>query len=201
VGLEGKIEHRRGWFEFGDAKVEFSEGYALFKGSPDPDLFLVGNKKVGDIEITVKVIGKGSEPEVVMTSDPPLDRIDMVSYLLFNRPATGLTGGEGLTLETQAAAFLGSQASRILKKSIGDTPFTPDVVQMRGSDSGQSSVIEIGKYVTPDFYVTYEKDLRSSGGENFKVEYRLNRHMSIQSQIGSLNRSGVDVLWRYDFGK
>jgi autotransporter translocation and assembly factor TamB len=201
VGLEGKIEHRRGWYEFGDAKIEFSEGYALFKGSPDPDLFLVGTKKIRDIEITVKVIGRGSEPEVVMSSDPPLDRIDMVSYLLFNRPATGLTGSEGLALQTQAAALIGSQASKVLKKSIGDTPFTPDVVQMRGSDSGQSSVIEIGKYITPDFYVTYEKDLRSSGEDNFKVEYRLNRHLSIQTQIGSQNKNGVDLLWRYDFGK
>jgi autotransporter translocation and assembly factor TamB len=121
--------------------------------------------------------------------------------LLFKRPATGLTGSEGLALQTQAAALIGSQASKVLKKSIGDTPFTPDVVQMRGSDSGQSSVIEIGKYITPDFYVTYEKDLRSSGEDNFKVEYRLNRHLSIQTQIGSQNKNGVDLLWRYDFGK
>jgi len=201
VGLEGKIEHRKGWFEFGHTKIEFSEGYALFKGAPDPDLFLVGTKKIRDIEITVKVIGKGSEPEIVMSSDPPLDRIDIVSYLLFNRPATSLTGGEGLALQTQAAALIGSQASKVLKKSIGDTPFTPDVIQMRGSDSGESSVIEIGKYITPDFYVTYEKDLRSSGGDNFKVEYRLNRHLSIQTQIGSQSKNGVDLLWRYDFGK
>lgn len=199
--LEGKIEHRKGWYEFNEAKIEISEGYALFKGDPDPDLFLVATKRLKDVEITVNVLGKGSEPEVIMSSNPPLDKIDMVSYLLFNRPATSLTGREGLALQTQVAAFLGSQASRILKKSLGDTPFTPDVIQMRESDSGQSSVIEIGKYLTPDFYVTYEKDLRSSSGDNVKIEYRLNRHFSVQTQLGGQNQSGIDLFWRYDFGR
>lgn len=199
--LEGKIEHSRGWYEFNETRVEISEGYALFKGSPDPDLFLVATKNVRDIEITVHVMGKGSEPEIIMSSVPPLDKIDIISYLLFNRSATSLTGRESLALQTQAATFLGSQASRILKKSIGNTPFTPDVIQLRESDSGQSSVIEIGKYLTPDFYVTYEKDLRSSGSDNVKIEYRLNRHLSIQTQLGGQNQSGMDLLWRYDFGR
>ncbi len=201
VGLDGKIEHRRGWYEFNKTKIEISEGYAIFKKTLDPDLFLVATKKVGDIEITVHVMGKGSEPEIVMTSDPPMDKIDIVSYLLFNRPATSLTGSEGLALQTQVAVFLGSQASQILKKAIGDTPFTPDVIQMRENSSGQTSVLEIGKYITPDFYVTYEKDLRSSSGDAVKMEYRLNRRFSVQTQIGSQNQSGVDLLWRYDFGK
>lgn len=201
VALDGKIQHRKGWFEVNEAKIEISEGYALFKRSLDPELFLVATKKVRDIEITVHVMGRGSEPEIVMGSDPPMDKVDIVSYLLFDRPATNLTGREGLALQSQVATFLGSQASRILKKSIGDTPFTPDVIQMRESQSGQSSVIEIGKYVTPDFYVTYEKDLRSGGEDNVRMEYRLNRHFSLQTQVGSQNQSGVDLLWRYDFGK
>ncbi|MCX7822533.1 MAG: translocation/assembly module TamB domain-containing protein [Syntrophobacterales bacterium] len=199
IRLEGKIEHLRGWYQFNEAKIEISEGYALFKGDPDPDLFLVGVKKVRDIEITLHLLGKGSEPQLLMSSDPPLDKVDIVSYLIFNRPATTLTGREGLALQTQVAAFIGSQTSRILKKAIGDTPFTPDVIQMRESDSGQSSVIEIGKYITPDFYVTYEKDLRSGGSDSVKMEYRLNRHFSIQTQIG--NQNGADLFWRYDFGK
>jgi hypothetical protein len=55
--------------------------------------------------------------------------------------------------------------------------------------------------------------LSSAQGDQVQMEYRINRHLSIQSQFGlnqprsvqtqlpERNQSGIDVLWRYDFGE
>jgi autotransporter translocation and assembly factor TamB len=62
-------------------------------------------------------------------------------------------------------------------------------------------VIEIGKHITPDLSVTYGQGVMGETEKQVQVEYRINRHLSIQTQVGSEEQSGVDVFWRYDFGK
>ena len=58
----------------------------------------------------------------------------------------------------------------------------------------------IGKYVTPDLYVNFGRSVTGEEGNQADVEYRLNRHLSIQTQLGGTQQSGIDIFWRYDFG-
>ncbi len=196
--LEGLIEHVKGWYEFQSVKINVSEGYIKFKGSTVPELYFVAQKVIQDKVISVYVTGPADDFQIKLLSSPPMSDTDMVSYLLFNRPASNLKGSESIALQERAAVFLGSKASEVLKKAIGETPFTPDVLQIKEGSYGDS-VIEIGKYISPDFYITYEKNLRAGG--SFNIEYRLTPNISIQSQIGNSRQSGVDIFWRYDFGK
>jgi autotransporter translocation and assembly factor TamB len=62
-------------------------------------------------------------------------------------------------------------------------------------------VVAIGKHLTPDLYVNFEKGVTGEEGNQVNVEYRLNRHLSIQTEFGGTQQSGIDVFWRYDFGK
>ena len=79
--------------------------------------------------------------------------------------------------------------------------FRSDVVRLRASDDGASGVVEVGKYLTPDLYVTYEKELEKDMNDQVRLEYRLSRSVSVQSQFGGEKQSGVDVFWQYDFGE
>jgi hypothetical protein len=209
----GNLRSIRGTYTFQGHRLTIVEGELAFLGvtEPIPTLSVLGQKEVQGVTIQVRVTGPLSQPKLLLSSLPAMNQVDILSYLLFGRAATQLTSKENAGLQQNAAIFFGSDASREFKKLLGDSPFAPDVLQLSNSEKG-GGVVEIGKYLTPDFYVTYEKGLTSDQGDQIQLEYRFNRHISIQSQIGlnqqrtlqsqttERDQSGIDVLWRYDFG-
>jgi hypothetical protein len=213
VKLRGGFQTLRGEYRFQDYKLKIVDGELIFPESPQPDpqLKIVCQKDVKDAIIQVRVTGPLKQPKLVMSSMPSMNQVDILSYLLFDRPAGDLNSKESFQLQDKAASWLGSQASQLLKRVFGDTPFTPDTIEYRKglsktttSSSGNKTevgVVAIGKNVTPDLSVTFEKDVTGEEGNQVDVEYRLNRHFSIQTEFGGTRQSGIDVFWRYDFGQ
>ncbi len=201
IQIFGEVKSIRGWYTFQSIRLKITKGIVRFRGliPPDPELRITCEKKTRDATLFVNLTGSINEPSLKLTSTPPMSNVDILSYLLFNRPARQLTTRESVGLQEQAALFLGSKATKILKDILGKTPFSPDVIDFRQESSG-SEILEVGKYLTPDFYVTYEKDVKDDKNDQVNIEYRINKHISIQSQLGGDNQGGIDILWRYDFG-
>jgi translocation and assembly module TamB len=209
--LRGGFQTLRGEYRFQDYKLKIIDGELIFPESPQPDpqLKIVCQKDVKDAIIQVQVTGPLKQPKLVMSSMPSMNQVDILSYLLFDRPAGDLSSKESFQLQDKAASWMGSQTSQLLKRVFGDTPFTPDTIEYRKglsknvSSSGSKTevgIVSIGKNVTPDLYVNFEKSVTGEEGSQVDVEYRLNRYLSIQTQFGGTNQSGIDVFWRYDFG-
>jgi hypothetical protein len=210
--IDGRLQSLRGTYSVQSYQVQIVEAELVFLGvaEPIPTLQVLGEKDIQGVTIQVRVSGPVTQPKLVLSSIPPMDQVDILSYLLFGRPATDLTTNQTAGLQQNAVFFLGSEASRELKQLFGTSLLAPDVLQLRSSERG--GVVEIGKYITPDFYVTYEKGLTGEQGDQVQIEYQLNRHLSIrsqfgfnqpqsvQSQPGQRDQSGVDLLLRYDFG-
>jgi autotransporter translocation and assembly factor TamB len=212
VKLRGGFQTLRGEYKFHDYKLKIVSGDLIFPESPQPDpqLKIVCQKDVKDAIIQVQVIGPLKQPKLVLSSMPSMNQVDILSYLFFDRPAGDLSSKESFQLQDKAASWFGSQTSQLLKRVLGDTPFTPDTIEYRknlsktvGSSGNKTEVgvVAIGKYVTPDLYVNFERSVTGEEGNQVDVEYKLNRHLSIQTQFGGTQQSGIDVFWRYDFGK
>ncbi|MGV8074170.1 MAG: translocation/assembly module TamB domain-containing protein [Syntrophobacteraceae bacterium] len=214
--LFGNLQTLRGTYTFQGNKLKIVEGQLAFLGAPkpDPQLRILCEKEVSDAIIQVHVTGPLSQTRLALSSMPSMNRVDILSYLIFGHPAGELSSNESSQLQTRAAAWLGSETSQLLKGLLGETPFAPDTLQFRGatgkidrsnrattSYKEEGGVIEVGKYLTPDLYVTYEHGVMGEDQKQVQVEYRMNRHLSIQTQIGGADESGVDVFWRHDFGK
>jgi len=224
LNLVGGLQTVKGSYTFQGSKLNIVDGELLFWGSrrPDPVLKIVCQKDIRDVTIQVQVTGPLSRPKLAMSSVPALDQVDILSYLLFGQPAGELNTREAFQLQDKAASWIGSATSHALKGVLGNTPFTPDSLQFRSANTnrtdhslttrtttekasdnkGEGGVVEIGKYITPDLYVTYQKGVMGEKDNQVQLEYRLNRHISVQTQFGGpADQSGVDVFWRYDFGK
>jgi autotransporter translocation and assembly factor TamB len=209
--LRGGFQTLRGEYRFQDYKLKIVDGELIFPDSPQPDpqLKIVCQKDVKDAIIQVQVTGPLKKPKLVMSSMPSMNQVDILSYLLFDRPAGDLSSRESFQLQDKAASWLGSQTSQLLKRVLGNTLLTPDTIEYRkglsktpGSSGTKAEVgvVSIGKYVTPDLYVNFEKSVIGEEGNEVDVEYRLNRNLSIQTQFGGTTQSGIDIFWRYDFG-
>ena len=211
--LVGRLQSTRGTYTFQGNQLQIVEGEVIFTGVADapPHLQVLGQKDVRDVTIQVRVSGPANQPKLVLSSIPAMDQVDILSYLLFGRSTANLTTKEVAGVQQKAAFFIGSEASRVLKKALSSTPLAPDVLQLQSTENGAGR-LEVGKYITPDIFVTYKKALSSDNVDQIQLEYRLNRHLSIQSQFG-LNQqrsvqsqlsqeeqSSVDLMWRCDFG-
>ena len=180
-------------------------------------MHIVCQKQVKDVTLQALVQGPLSHPKLSMSSVPAMDQVDILSYFMFEHPAGDLSSNEKSQLQDRAAAWLGSETSNMIRSVFGNNPLAPDAVGYRNttgksasfsynpstatSNTKETGIVEVGKYITPDLYVTYGKGVTGDQSSEVQIEYRLNRHVSVQTQVGGADQSGVDIFWRHDFGK
>lgn len=217
--LVGELQALRGTYSFQGKELKITEGSLIFTGSPTPDplLRIVSQKQVKDILLQALVSGPLSKPRLSLSSIPALNRVDVMSYFMFDHPAGDLNASQSVQLQDGAAAWLGSETSNVMRSMFGNNPFAPDSLGYRSTvgkgergftnrpdpvnGAKESGIIEIGKHITPDLYVTYGRSIKGEQANEMQVEYRLNRNLSVQTQVGGAEQSGIDVFWRHDFGK
>ncbi|RPJ09717.1 MAG: translocation/assembly module TamB, partial [Deltaproteobacteria bacterium] len=195
----GGFQTLRGTYTFQGTELKITDGELVFLGSAslDPHLKIVCQKEVRDVMIQVQATGPVSQPKLALSSLPAMNQVDALSYLLFGHPATELSSKESSLLQDRAASWVGSQTSNVLKGVFGKSRFAPDTLQYRTStdrqrerssstptSNEQVGIIEIGKYITPDLYVTYGQGIKGEKENQVKLEYRFKRHISVETQIG-----------------
>ncbi|MHC1727140.1 MAG: translocation/assembly module TamB domain-containing protein [Syntrophobacteraceae bacterium] len=220
IRLAGELQALRGTYSFQGKEMKIVEGSLVFMGTPEPDpqLRMLCQKQVKDVILQAMVSGPLSRPKLALSSMPAMNQVDILSYLMFDHPALDLNRSQSFQLQDRAASWLGSETSNIIKSVFGNNPLAPDTVGYRSSSSGkidqgfannpstttttkETGIVEIGKHITPDLTVTYGRGIKGEEGNEVQIEYRINQRMSIQTQVGGAEQSGVDIFWRHDFGK
>jgi len=200
VQLLGTLSTSKGEYAFQGVRLKVVDGEITFRGHspPDPFLSLTCRKDVRDVSVTAALSGPLSRPVLVFSSSPEMDQVDIVSVLLYGRPARELSLSQSRDLQDRGVQFVWAGTTPVVKSLLGKTPLSPDAVDIKGTENG--SVVEIGKYLTPELYITYQKGLEGDDKDELRAEYRMNRYLSVESQVGREDRAGVDVFFRYDFG-
>ncbi len=220
IRLAGELQALRGVYSFQGKEMKIVEGSLVFTGTPEPDpqLRMLCQKQVKDVTLQAMVSGPLSRPKLALSSMPAMNQVDILSYLMFDHPALDLNKSQSFQLQDRAASWLGTETSNIIKSVFGNNPLAPDTLGYRSATGGrtdqgfsnnaaitgatkETGIVEIGKHITPDLSVTYGRGIKGEKGNEVQIEYRVNRHMSIQTQVGGAEQSGVDIFWRHDFGK
>ncbi len=205
VAIQGKLYIVRGSYNLQGKIFQIVDGTILFNGlsPPDPNLHVVCEYKVKDVHIYTTPKGSLSKMQLELSSDPPMEKVDILAYIFYGHPASELSSKQASNLGDEALALVGNSVARLIKdKILPDSPWVPDVLTYKsGNNEEEGGVVMIGKYITPDLFVDVEKGTSSKVNDQMKIEYRINKHFSIESQIGDEANSGVDFFWRYDFGE
>jgi autotransporter translocation and assembly factor TamB len=219
IRLGGELQALRGTYSFQGKELKIVDGTLIFTGTPEPDpqLRIVCQKQVKDIILQALVSGPLSHPKLALSSVPAMNQVDILSYFMFDHPAGDLSTNEKSQFQDRAAAWLGSQTSGMIKSVFGNSPLAPDAVGYRSTNgknehgftnnptpvtnSKDTGIVEVGKYITPDLFVKYGRSVTGEQGNEVQLEYRVNQHISVQTQVGGADQSGVDIFWRHDFGK
>lgn len=134
--------------------------------------------------ITVLIHGDAENPEITLTGFGPSGQIAQEDILTLL--AAGLTYGEMQQMnssairsevETAAQTMLGSLLARNIRHEIGLDTFeiSPELL----SDS-TSLVLNVGKYVLPDLYVSYKDDVFSGDPGTVSAQYLFSSDLYIE---------------------
>lgn len=134
--------------------------------------------------ITVLIQGDAENPEITLTGVGPAGQIAQEDILTLL--AAGLTYGEMQQMnssairsevETVAQTMLGSLLARNIRHEIGLDTFeiSPELL----SDS-TSLVLNVGKYVLPDLYVSYKDDVFSGDPGTVSAQYLFSSDLYVE---------------------
>jgi autotransporter translocation and assembly factor TamB len=198
--LSGSIATVRGFAGFYGKKFVLQEGQVTFTGSPDinPLLDVTVGHKVSDYVVTVRVEGKAKQPQIIFSSTPELPQADIISLLVLGKTTDRLTSSEQNALSSQAQQVAGSLVAGQLERALGGA-LGLDTVDVTAGDKLGSGSVSVGRYITQDIFMSYERDLGAEGANKVGIEYSFSPRLKLKGSGSDTGESAVDFLWRKDY--
>lgn len=194
----GEIKVEKGHYSVYGVKLEITRGRFLFAGVPltQPALDILALRKVKEVEAGVIVSGDAQKPVIQLYSRPAMADTDVLSYIILGRPFSG-SDPKDINLLLTAAGVLLSQAESVslqdkMKSLVGLD--TLDIVS--GSGDLSRSMVTVGKYLTPDVYVSLGYAVFSKT-QDITMRATIIRHWEVESTWGAAG--GVDLYYKIEF--
>ncbi len=208
----GEFDTDQGYATQFGKRFDLQTGKVTFSGNPtNPALDIKSLYKLrqpNDISIYYMITGTVQNPIFNYSSDPSMDLKNIISYTLFGRPFNALlsweqtVSGSSSTSEAAKSALMNLLLDRV--ENLATERLGIDVIQIdnSGQSTGNGTTIKIGKYITDRVFLAV---LQQLGGSNQSsqviLEYYLYKNLGLiltQSE-GQDSKTGIDVLWHYDY--
>ena len=193
-------------------QFSLTEGVLTFNGDPlTPRLSATAvyeqrARQAGatEVTITLQIEGRPDALNLNLSSEPPMDTRNILSYLATGRPAGQLLSGEsGGQLATEVAL---GQATNFVE-NLAASQLGLDVVRVQIRPNG-TSYLTVGRYVTPRLFVSVEQPVARTASDasatstafvpDLTLEYQLAPFLllRVQNQQQSLN---LNLLLQYAY--
>ena len=194
--LTGSLRTVRGTYKAYGQQLDIERGVLRFFGPIDnPALEILAIRPNLQQRVGVEISGTALSPVVRLYADPDLPDAEKLAWLVVGR--SGANGGaESALLQQAALALLGGSGGGVtgsLANAIG-----LDELSFNGGLSGTSgATVTLGKRVSRDFYMAYERSLAGTLGTLY-IFYDLSRRLTLRAQTGE--KSAIDLIFtiRYD---
>ncbi|HYP83363.1 translocation/assembly module TamB domain-containing protein [Variovorax sp.] len=198
--VTGEVRTVAGIYRAYGQQLDVETGLARFNGRADnPQLDIVALRPNIDQRAGVRVTGTASSPRVNLYSEPPLPDAETLSWIMLGR-ASASNGGEAVLMQQAALALLGTlgaggAGSGGIAQNLG-----LDEIGFKGpGENGEvaESSVTLGKRLSKDFYVTYERSLASTMGTLY-LFYDLTQRLTLRGEAGQ--QYGADLIYtiKYD---
>jgi autotransporter translocation and assembly factor TamB len=210
MNLFGDLNVKRGYYKIYGRTFDFEKGEIHFTGGSDfnPDVEFEIVYRFRDIEkelkeLTLLVTGKVMAPTLAFTMDDErLEEKDAISYIIFGKNVAQLGEGERSRIsgEELAMGAAVTQLSSALKGVLQETAGV-DVFEVAGGEDWKSGSFTIGKYITNNFFVSYErsfdfdKQTKTADTEKIVLEYQFLRNLVMKVTNQEIN-SGFDLIFK-----
>ena len=205
VQLLGRVEARKGEVYFRKnvfrilyASVDFTDPHRI-----NPVLDVQAETRVREYQIRMGVSGTADRAVVTFLSDPPLTDSDILAMLALGRKGEELKGKESNVGSSEAISFATGAFQDFLetraRSLTGLDRFQVDPY-INKYDTAVPRVT-VGKEMVQDkLIMSYSSNIGGTTPEqNIRLEYILNRNVSILGEYDELGQIGADVKFRFEF--
>ena len=215
IVLLGAVNTVRGTYDFQGRRFEvLRDGGIRFVGEPvnemDPLLDIRARRIISGVEARVNVRGSVKQPEIELSSTPPLEQADILSLIVFNQPLNQLGEGDQISLLQRAQSLAGGVLAGELAQSIGNVLGVDTFEINLAPESGGGPRLTVGQQVGQNLYLKVEQGIGQQSQTNFIIEYELTKWLRFRTNIiqGSfaqpqmfqkVQTSGVDLLFFFSY--
>jgi TamB, inner membrane protein subunit of TAM complex len=215
IVLVGAVNTVRGTYDFQGRRFEvLRDGGIRFVGEPvtemDPLLDIRARRVISSVEARVNVRGSVKQPEIELSSTPPLEQADILALIVFNQPLNQLGEGDQISLLQRAQALAGGVLAGELAESIGSALGVDTFEINLAPESGGGPRLTVGQQVGQNLYLKVEQNIGQQSQTNFIIEYELTRWLRLRTNMiqGSFTQpqvfqkvqtSGVDLLFFFSY--
>ncbi|MCK8602256.1 translocation/assembly module TamB domain-containing protein [Desulfoferrobacter suflitae] len=201
--IVGSLSSIRGKVDFLNKSFDIVRGTITFFGSspPMPNVDIVAESKVKDITAKIAFTGPAANPEMVLSSTPPLPSDEVLAKLLFGRSATEITPSQALQLAMIARSLTGAGGAGGQRDFMSRTRKFLGVDTLEFNSAGEglgSGTVGVGKYLTEGVRLDVEKGI-GEGANKASIEVEVTPNITVESEVGSDSTSGIGVNWKYDY--
>ena len=208
------VEGRSTLRQFGQ-EFQISEGTLTFNGDPYlPYLNLAAvyeqrarGSQESEVRITLSLEGRPDNLTPTLSSEPPMDTRNILSYLATGRPADELFSGGG---DQNGGGNLGTQVllgqATNLVENLAANELGMDVVRLQIRTSG-TSYLTLGRYFTPRLFVSIEQPVTTSSLNGLQstaylpdltMEYQLTDTLLLRA-LNTQNSLQLNLLFEYAY--
>jgi autotransporter translocation and assembly factor TamB len=202
ITARGEIRLTQGTYSGYGLGLRIEHGRFIFSGGPvdNPALDILALRRSDDLEKTynvkvgVVIFGNLKKPNVKLYSQPAMKDEEILSYLLLGRPYDPKEGKLSLLL-VGAGSLLSGDSISLVDQLKGQLGIDTVDIQSGGGDLSRS-MVTLGKYLTPQLYISYGYSALSND-QLFRIRYRLSKNWEVETWRG--NEMGIDLYYRIDF--
>lgn len=196
--VTGEVRTVQGRYRAWGQELDVEAGLFRFSGAHDnPALDILALRPHIPQRAGVQVGGTALAPRVRLYSEPDLPDAEKLAWVVLGR-GTASGGAEAAMLQQAALALLGGKGNSMSTRIAGRLGL--DEIGFKGPSGGDSATgaaLTLGKRLSQDLYVTYERSLSGTLGTLY-IFYDLSRQLTLRGQTGASTALDLIYTLRYD---
>lgn len=194
--LQGELALNRSSFWYLGSRFRAEGGSLAFTGvGLIPRVSVTGALRKPGRSVYAHVEGPVDALEIALSSDPPLEERELLELIgvptQWSLDETGGWAGLASALATWVDRELVSDVYWRLGRALQER-FDLDALEIESNGAGGARLL-LGKYVTPELYLSYDWELASGSSGGFGLEYTLARYIRLKSAWSRKNGTEVGI--------
>ncbi|MDR1988784.1 MAG: translocation/assembly module TamB [Acidobacteriaceae bacterium] len=206
--VTGSLDSLTGTYAFQGRRFDLDPSSSVtFLGDITPNVFITVSREISGVDTRVTITGSLKEPELRLTSTPPLEPSDILSLIVFNTSSSGLSSLQQQQLAvragTLAAGFFTAPILGALERTLGLDQLEIEPFSALG---GTSTRITVGNEIAPGLVARFSRQFGDADYDEATLEYFLSRLFRIRATFSDANtltvsspfrrveRAGIDLL-------
>jgi translocation and assembly module TamB len=170
-------------------------------------LNVAADRLISGVTASVEVRGNMRQPEVNLSSRPPLDEADLLALIIFGQPVNDLGAAQRISLSEQAATMAAGAVATPITDSVARA-LNLDLFEIQ-SPIGEAATVSLGTQIGSRLYVGVRQQVGRGDSSALSIEYRIASFLRLVTSVvhGAMaahaseryEQSGADMIftWRH----